>query len=440
MLSVYGSGRNQRLLQRRRFFWQILGLILGFVLSLLGIQAAPLASAASPAAIPNDPLWDRQWYLRQVKADEAWAVTTGTPAVVVAIIDVGVDITHPDLRDVIWTNPGEVAGDQIDNDRNGFIDDVQGWNFVNNTADVRPVYTPTQSQDAWSHGTMVASLIGAKGNDGIGMVGMAWNVRLMPLIALGGDGSGSTQDIIQAIEYAIRKEAKVINLSLAGYEEDPALTTIIHRAAQAGIVVVAANGNSNSDSRGTNIDDIPSYPACGEKDEDAIIGVGGTNASDKKAVYANFGARCTDISAPAANLFAARPSYTDDPSADSPRIPLYRERVGGTSLAAPLVTGAVALLRSVHPDWTVRQIQERLYTTADALSLDQVTGTKTVLGYGRLNVARALAHEPSSAVAVVSRDVPASVPLLPIAPKKIVVPRHTLALLSSLRRLVLALN
>lgn len=414
---------------------------MGFVLALSRVQAAPLVSATSSLALlPNDPLWDRQWYLRQVKADEAWAVSTGTPAVVVAIIDVGVDTTHPDLRDVIWTNPGEVAGDEIDNDRNGFIDDVQGWNFVNNTADVRPIYTPSQSQDAWSHGTMVASLIGGKGNDGIGMVGMAWNVRLMPLVALGGDGAGSTQDIIRAIEYAIRKEVKVINLSLAGYEEDPALTAIIHRAAQAGIVVVAANGNSNSDSHGTNIDDTPSYPACGEKDEDAIIGVGGTNASDKKAAYANFGTRCTDISAPAANLLAARPSYTNEPSVDSTRIPLYRERVGGTSLAAPLVTGAVALLRSVHSDWTVRQIQQRLYTTADTLSLEQVAGTKTVLGFGRLNVGRALAQESSSITVVVSSDEPASEPILPVTRKKIVVPRHALTLLSSLRWLVHALK
>lgn len=451
MSSVYGGREHGRTLPGGRFFSLILALLVGAIWSLSAADAASpvsipwseggfFAPSSLPAVVPNDPLWDREWYMRQIKADQAWTVSTGTPDVVVAIIDVGVDITHPDLRDVIWTNPREQPGDGIDNDRNGFIDDIQGWNFVNNTSDVRPLYKPFQSEDAWSHGTMVASLIGAKGNDGLGMLGVAWNIRLMPLVALDADGAGSTQDIIRAIDYAITMGVEVINLSLAGYEEDPALTDMIHRASQAGIVVVAANGNNNNDRVGTNIDEVPSYPACGEKAEDAIIGVGGTDTQDQKAPYANFGSRCTDISAPGFELFAARPSYAGESYAGSAPVALYRERVGGTSLAAPLVAGAAALLRSAHPDWTVQQIQERLYTTSDILQLDQLPGTRTVWGYGRLNVGRALRQDPSLMTSVVLSSAPSSAPLLPPTRKKIVLPKIPFKMLISLQQLVSALK
>ncbi len=369
-----------------------------------------MASSSIVRIAPNDPLWNQQWYLRQIGADSAWAVTTGTPRVVVAIIDVGIDITHPDLQENIWVNPNERAGDGIDNDANGFIDDVHGWNFVNGSEDVRPMYGSTGSEEAWSHGTMVASLIGAKGNDGFGMTGVAWNIRLMPLVTLDGNGSGSTQDIIRAIRYAIRMKVDVINLSLAGYEQDPSLTDAIHRALEAGIVVVGANGNSDKDTRGINIDETPSYPVCGEQSEDAIIGVGGTNRRDQKAPYANFGTLCTDISAPGSDLLAARPSHTRGASEDGQLIPNYREGVGGTSLASPLVAGAAALLKSAHPTWTVTQIQTRLYNTADALSASQSSGTKTVLGYGRLNIGRALMEDATSSG---ERPWPSSTPLLP---------------------------
>ncbi len=357
--------------------------------------------ASSLWVIPNDPLWSQQWYMRQTGADKAWTVTTGTSNVIVAIIDVGVDITHPDLRESIWTNDQEREGDGIDNDENGFIDDVHGWNFVERSPYIQPIYAPGQSEEAWSHGTMVASLIGAKGDNGIGMAGVAWNVRLMPLVALNGNGSGSTQDIIQALRYAVRMGASVVNLSLAGYEQDPALTEMVQRALDAGVVVVGASGNNDKDVQGTDIDELPSYPVCGESGQDSIIGVGGTDKQDQKAAYANFGKRCTDISAPAYDLIAARPSYARSSSLPDPSVsvPYYREGVGGTSLAAPLTAGAAALLKSIHPSWTVKQIQTRLYTTAAPTSQNQERGTKTVLGYGRLDIGRAVMDDvvPSQA-------------------------------------------
>lgn len=421
MLFVYGP--------RLRLPSRLIGYVFCILIGIRGMGAAAqtalptsnaflgqdMASSSLVRIVPNDPLWNQQWYLRQIGADSAWTVTTGTPRVIVGIIDVGIDITHPDLQENIWVNPNERAGDGIDDDANGFIDDVHGWNFVNGSEDVRPMYGSTGSEEAWSHGTMVASLIGAKGNDGLGMTGVAWNIRLMPLVTLDGNGSGSTQDIIRAIRYAIRMKVDVINLSLAGYEQDPGLTDAVHQAVEAGIMVVGANGNSDKDTRGINIDEMPSYPACGERSEDAIIGVGGTNTRDQKAPYANFGTRCTDISAPGFDLLAARPSYARDVLENGQTVANYREGVGGTSLASPLVAGAAALLKSVHPTWTVTQIQTRLYNTADALSESQSSGTKTILGYGRLNIGRALMEDVAS---VGERPLPSSAPLLLDVQKK----------------------
>ncbi len=403
MLFVYGKRKNghKEGVKRVKRIEVLLALMIGMVCAISQVQAAVVTSIPLPElglnaflapnqVVPNDPYWDRQWYLRQIGADRAWTVTTGTKQIIVAIIDAGVDVAHPDLRENIWINTREQVGDGIDNDANGFVDDIQGWNFVTNAADVRPLAKSSQREEAWSHGTMIASLIGAKGNDGVGMAGVAWNVSLMPLVALDASGEGSTENIIKAIHYAVQMKAQIINLSLAGYEEDPGLTEAIHQAVNSGVVVVAANGNNETLKAGTDIDQTPSYPVCGEKGEDAIIGVGGTDVLDQKAAYGNFGKRCTDLSAPAYDLLAARPSYARNPRVEATVVPQYRDKVIGTSLAAPLVSGAVVLLKSVHPDWNVWQIHERLYATADALSSAQAQGEKGVLGYGRLNIGRAL--------------------------------------------------
>ena len=280
----------------------------------------------------------------------------------------------------------------MDNDKNGFTDDVRGWNFVTNSADVRPVFKTIQREDAWSHGTMVASLIGARGNNGVGMSGIAWNVRIMPLVVLDADGSGTTDDIIKAIRYAVNMGASVINLSLVGYDRDAALEEMIERATNAGVLVVAATGNDDEAKAGINLDERPAYPVCDPVGQDRVIGVGGTDPLDQKAPYANFGKRCTDLSAPGQGLFVARPSYPHNPGVLAANVPNYRQNVVGTSLAAPLVSGAAALLKSLHRDWTADKIRRRLYETADPLS-EGVRGTKGRLGYGRLNIGRALSEE-----------------------------------------------
>lgn len=424
---------------------RLLGYSLGIYLTLMGASLAKAENVHSEAVvipisapstsstlvasqvIPNDPRWAGQWYLRQIGAPQAWAVSTGTQNVIVAVIDGGIDIGHPDLRENIWINPREQAGDSFDNDRNGFRDDLHGWNFVTNSADVRPVFIPIQLEDTWSHGTMVASLIAAKGNDGIGMAGVAWNVRIMPLVVLDAEGSGTTEHIIQAIRYAVNMGAQVINLSLIGYDDDPALDEMIRRASDAGVVIVAATGNDDVSKIGTDLDKTPGYPVCADLGRDAIIGVGGTDALDQKALYANFGKKCTDLSAPGYSLLVARPSYPHHEGPLSRRVPAYRDGVIGTSLAAPLVSGAAALLKSAHPEWTASQIRTRLYETADALDATVASGTRGTFGYGRLNIGRALT-EPRIMVMAAATAAASSThvvaPLTHAAPTKSVVPKR----------------
>lgn len=347
-------------------------------------------TAFAAELVPNDTFWDRQWDLRQVHAPEAWSVTTGSKDVIVAVIDTGIDITHPDLKENIWTNAHEIPGDGIDNDHDGFVDDVHGWNFANNSADVRPVRKDAQYEEAWSHGTLVASILGARGDNEMGIAGMAWNVKIMPLAVLDADGEGQISDIVKAIRYAVSHGANVINFSLVGYEDNDELNRLMKNAADAGVVLVAATGNADDVKAGINIDDFPAYPVCSEGAINIIIGVSGTDTLDQKAPYANYGKICTDISAPAQELFAARPSYPHDVKPTS-TVPGYVGDMTGTSLAAPLVSGVAALIKSVRPSWTAQQIRERILSTADPVEEMLTRQEKGRLGYGRLNAGRALA-------------------------------------------------
>ncbi len=353
---------------------------------------APIAYAQTvPAAavlIPDDTFWQKEWYMRQINAPGAWAVTTGSPNVIVATIDAGVDINHADLQKNIWTNTKEIPGDGIDNDHDGYIDDVHGWNFVSRTGDVRPERKDRQLEETWSHGTMVASLIAGRGNDGIGVAGVAWNVRVMPLVVLDADGQGEYEAIMAAMRYAVSHGASVINLSLVGFDENDELTELIRNASNAGVVIVAATGNDENKD-GMNLDQIPAFPVCGDGSRNYVLGVSGTDTLDQKAPYANFGKRCTDVSAPAQEFFVARPSYPHDTKATS-SVPGYIGGMTGTSLAAPLVSGVAALIKSVRPSWTSAQIRERIVMTSDAIEDNLTLGQKGGLGHGRLNAARAL--------------------------------------------------
>jgi thermitase len=188
-----------------------------------------------------------------VDAPEAWNTTIGDPSTVVAVIDEGVDINHPDLRNNIWTNPGETAGDGIDNDRNGYVDDLNGWDFFHNDASV------FDAADGDEHGTHVAGTIAAEGNNSAGVVGVNWQAKIMPLKFLG-SGGGYTSGAVEALNYAVNKGVKISNNSWGGGGSSQALADAINRADAAGHLFVAAAGNGGADGVGDNNDGVPHYP------------------------------------------------------------------------------------------------------------------------------------------------------------------------------------
>lgn len=336
------------------------------------------------AAEVNDPHAVDQWYLNRVEARAAWDVTTGSNEVVVAVLDSGLDLDHPELAENVWTNPGEIAGDGIDNDSNGFIDDVHGWDFVDEDGVPTPEQDEPYVSDGVIHGTSVAGIIGAIGNNGQGIAGLAWHVRLMPLRILDGTGAGYSKSARRAIEYATANGADVINLSFTGPDFDEKFRWAVENAYNHNVVIVAAVGNTGT--TGTDVDLHPFYPACfiAEDGRDFVIGVAATDEDDLKADFSNYGARCTDISAPGVEIFST--SYGD------PDWPDFRRSewsiASGTSVAAPIVSGIVALMRSVNPTLSPLGVKTVLQLSADPLPFGGETDGK--MGTGRVNAARAV--------------------------------------------------
>ncbi len=223
----------------------------------------------SAAVFPNDPFFTKQWYLDSIQAKEAWSdellvkeARKVNRESVIAILDTGVKIDHPDLKDNIWINTQEIAGDGIDNDRNGYIDDMNGWDFVANTANPNPKFDEGYVKNAVSHGTIVAGIAAAVGHNGEGVTGISWNAKIMPLRVLDGKGDGNVLNVYKAIQYAIKNKVDVINMSFVGDEESDILSEVIKSAYKAGIVVVAAAGNSNPNESGIDFQKSERFPIC----------------------------------------------------------------------------------------------------------------------------------------------------------------------------------
>jgi len=265
-------------------------------------------------------------------------MSQGSERVVVAIIDGGVEITHPDLAANIWRNPRETRNGR-DDDGNGYVDDIHGWDFIGNDPD------PKADTTAHIHGTHVAGIVGAVGNNGKGIVGHAPNVRLMSLKYIGSNGSGLTSHAIRAIDYAVRNGAHIINASWSTTSYSQALYDAIARARAAGVLVVAAAGND-----GINIDKTPRYPASFGLDN--IVAVGASTNSDGFASFSNSGVKSVDVVAPGTSIYSTRTGAA-------------YSLLGGTSMATPLVTGIAALVKARHSSFNYQKIAGALFLGVD---------------------------------------------------------------------------
>lgn len=326
----------------------------------------------SSAATPNDPaLTDgSQWYYHNlgqnggvvgadIHALEAWDTLHSATNVIIAIIDTGLRANHEDLIANLWTNPGEIPGNGLDDDGDGVIDDVHGLNAASNNGDIT---------DLVGHGTQVAGVMGADGNNGLGIVGTAWSVQLMSCRYVDDSGNGSLSDVIQGFDYARDKGAKVINASFVSTDYSASLLVAINSCRSAGIVVVAAAGNSSE-----NNDTNPNYPASFSLDN--IISVAASTRSDTLADYSGYGATTVDLAAPGNDIATTSIRGTGAYTVNS-----------GTSFSTAMVSGAMALLRARFPLYTPKQLIDRMLSTVDPLP---ALAGKCVSG-GRLNLARAL--------------------------------------------------
>lgn len=325
------------------------------------VEYAEPKYVSSIEGIPNDPLYGSQWHLPKILAPEAWDITQGSTDVVIAIVDTGVDWNHPDLNANIWRNPGEIPANGVDDDNNGFVDDVVGWDFAG--ADFKsPDNDPSPGP---GHGTHVGGIASAVTDNAVGVAGVGFNCRLM---AIKTTRDAATETLIffgyEGIVYAADNGADVINCSWGGPASSQYERDIIQYATEKGSVVVAAAGNDN-----TSADHFPSgHPH--------VLSVAWVRADDRKSNLSSYGPT-VDVSAPGENILSTVPSGG------------YSSSWSGTSMASPVAAGIAALVKSVHPDWTPDQIGEQVRVSADPID-DLNLSYRRQLGFGRVNAFRAL--------------------------------------------------
>lgn len=379
--------------------------------ALATLQANDLVAYAEPNYIwqkhklPNDPLLSQSWALNNIgqtvpSANEqgelvyingtpgadldlrqAWDITTGSRDVVIAVIDDGMDMDHPDLRANLWTNPDEIPNDGLDNDGNDYIDDIHGWDMLDQ--DNNPDHEPADF-----HGTLVAGSAGAVGNNAEGVSGSAWQVSLMPL-RTGLD----TASILEAFEYVIQENVPIVNASWGGKNYSQALAEGVNRLEQAGVLLIVSAGNHQ-----INNDYIPIYPASYQNAN--ILAVSASTATGTAATWAHHGQTSVDLAAPGAWVFL--PTVPSTGEAEG----IYKEGfhfygyADGTSFSAPYAAGVAALLKTRYPNADYRELKARLITGTRPFDNNwQYLSTTN----GRLSALKALQAQASPVLLV--RDV-----------------------------------
>ena len=325
--------------------------------------------------VPNDPMYGQLWGMKNIgqkdsdgqigisgldiDAEAAWDITTGNKKTLIAIIDTGIDYNHPDIKDNVWTNEAEANGQPgVDDDGNGVIDDIHGYNAITNSGD---------PMDDHGHGTHCAGTIGGHGNDGVGVAGVNWDANIMGVKFLDKEGSGSLEDAVKAIAYANKMGAKVMSNSWGGGGFSQALMDVIKETDTSGALFVAAAGNDYS-----NNDSSPAYPASYQVAN--VIAVAAVDNKGMKAGFSNYGKKTVHLGAPGVNILSTTGGAYDSWS--------------GTSMATPHVSGVAALVWGHEEGLTGHDVKARLITTARPIA--GLRG-KTTSG-GMLNAYNALTN------------------------------------------------
>ena len=344
---------------------------------------------------PNDEVWssgswgqayEDLWGLKKIRADLAWNLDIGSQSITVAVLDTGLDKTHEDIQGNVWTNPGEIPNNGIDDDNNGYIDDTWGWDFA--TCEViDPFYGCTVPRepdndptDVNGHGTLLSGVVGAVGNNGTGMVGVNWQIKIMPLKVFSDGGtSGLENDFANAIQYAVENGADITNNSWGG---DPGenipqlLKDAFDYADGLGVIHAAAAGNENIDIGDE--DNCNLFPAC----LDTVMAASASDVNDQKASFSNWGHKI-EVAAPGVDILSLRAEGSN------PAYPVgnHYARTYGTSISSPFVAGLAALVFSRQP--TLSNKLARVVIQASADDID-TPGFDIHAGYGRINAYQAL--------------------------------------------------
>lgn len=321
----------------------------------------------------NDPMLNRVWSFTDaaqngVSVNAAYKEygTTNTSPVIVAVVDTGIDYNHEDLKNVVWKNENEIPGNGIDDDGNGYIDDVYGINTLIRDSNGKAT---SNNMDTHSHGTHVSGTIGAKQNNGKGIAGIASNVRVMGIRTVPNNGDESDVDVAEAFIYAAKNGAKIINCSFGKSKNEGKKLipdTLKYIADNYGVLVIAAAGNDSSDN-----DSNPTYPAS--FDNDNLLIIASTSSSGKLSYFSNFGKNTVDVAAPGSNIFSTTPGNK-------------YESMSGTSMATPTTVGLTAEVLSHYPDLTYKQLKDVIMnsvTKVDSFKTKMVSG-------GRIDLKSAL--------------------------------------------------